>query len=214
MESLVGMASSQRRIMPGAPCLECRRRKIGCNRSRPCSYCVKTKVQCIYPVPAVTPNTHDTDKIESIQRTVDGVEERLSALERHMNELKLLLMDRNSPLRCLQDASNPEPEAAVATHETTLSSPATQPIATIHPVQESDEILSPITLVSLWQTYLERVDPLIKLIHVPSTQKIVLQACKNPKVANPNTVCLTYAAAYAAIVSMSPMECMSDLQYI
>jgi hypothetical protein len=147
-----------------------------------------------------------------MKRTVDGVEERLSALERHMNELKQLLMDGNFPLR-LQDASNLESEAAVATHETTPSSPATQPITTIHTAQESNETLSAITLVSLWQTYLERVDPLIKLIHVPSTQKIVLQACKDIKVANPNTVCLTYAVAYAAIVSMSPMECMSDLQY-
>ncbi|EED14991.1 hypothetical protein TSTA_044570 [Talaromyces stipitatus ATCC 10500] len=208
------MASNPRRIMPGAPCLECRRRKIGCNRSRPCSYCVKTKIQCIYPAPTVAPSTDGTDKTEYVQRRVDGVEERLSVLERHMNEIKQLVMDRNSPSRGLQDANRPVSEAvAVATHETALSSQATQSIITIEPAQESNEIFSPMTLVAMWQTYLERVDPLLKLIHVPSTQKIVMQACKDIKIANPNTVCLTYAIAYAAIVSMSPMECISDLQH-
>lgn len=208
------MASGPRRILPGAPCLECRRRKIGCDRSRPCSYCVKNKIQCVYPTPPRPPDTDGTDKTENVQRRVDGLEERLIALERHMYEIKQLVVNRNSPSRGFQDAIRPVSEAVpVPTRERALSSQETQSIVTIEPSQESNEIFSSMTLVSMWQTYLERVDPLLKLIHAPSTQKILLQTCKDIKTANLNSLCLTYAIAYAAIVSLSPMECISDLQH-
>lgn len=39
----------RREIAPGRSCLECRRRKIKCDRSHPCSYCVKVRIDCQYP---------------------------------------------------------------------------------------------------------------------------------------------------------------------
>lgn len=40
---------SRRVIASGRSCLECRRRKIKCDRSLPCAYCTRTKLQCKYP---------------------------------------------------------------------------------------------------------------------------------------------------------------------
>lgn len=35
-------------------CKECRRRKVGCNKTQPCSNCCRTGVECIYPAPGRT----------------------------------------------------------------------------------------------------------------------------------------------------------------
>lgn len=40
---------TRRVIASGRSCLECRRRKIKCDRSLPCAYCTRTKLQCTYP---------------------------------------------------------------------------------------------------------------------------------------------------------------------
>ncbi|KAI1412223.1 hypothetical protein F5Y13DRAFT_180292 [Hypoxylon sp. FL1857] len=38
----------RRRRRPALSCLECRRRKIKCNRNEPCAHCVSAKLQCTY----------------------------------------------------------------------------------------------------------------------------------------------------------------------
>ncbi|KAI0828428.1 hypothetical protein F5Y06DRAFT_290971 [Hypoxylon sp. FL0890] len=40
----------RRRRRPALSCLECRRRKIKCNRSEPCAHCVSAKLECTYKV--------------------------------------------------------------------------------------------------------------------------------------------------------------------
>jgi hypothetical protein len=40
---------SRRLVTPGRSCLECRRRKIKCDRSLPCGYCVRVRNKCEYP---------------------------------------------------------------------------------------------------------------------------------------------------------------------
>jgi len=47
------LASSKRRRRPALSCVQCRARKVRCDRNSPCSQCVKTKcVQCIFaPLP-------------------------------------------------------------------------------------------------------------------------------------------------------------------
>ncbi|KAI0888700.1 uncharacterized protein GGS22DRAFT_184278 [Annulohypoxylon maeteangense] len=39
-----------RRRRPALSCLECRRRKIKCNRNEPCAHCISSKLQCTYKV--------------------------------------------------------------------------------------------------------------------------------------------------------------------
>ncbi|KAI1470474.1 uncharacterized protein F4812DRAFT_267491 [Daldinia caldariorum] len=40
----------RRRRRPALSCIECRRRKIKCNRTEPCRHCVSAKLKCIYKV--------------------------------------------------------------------------------------------------------------------------------------------------------------------
>lgn len=40
--------STRRRRRPALSCLECRRRKIKCDRTEPCKHCVSSKLQCTY----------------------------------------------------------------------------------------------------------------------------------------------------------------------
>ncbi|KAI2468611.1 hypothetical protein F4781DRAFT_422513 [Annulohypoxylon bovei var. microspora] len=40
----------RRRRRPALSCLECRRRKIKCNRNEPCAHCIASKLQCNYKV--------------------------------------------------------------------------------------------------------------------------------------------------------------------
>ncbi|KAI0900221.1 fungal-specific transcription factor domain-containing protein [Annulohypoxylon nitens] len=51
----------RRRRRPALSCLECRRRKIKCNRNEPCAHCVSSKLQCTYKVysddPATSPQS-------------------------------------------------------------------------------------------------------------------------------------------------------------
>lgn len=41
-------ALGRRRRRPATACVECRRRKVSCDKKTPCSRCVRGRVQCIY----------------------------------------------------------------------------------------------------------------------------------------------------------------------
>lgn len=82
---------SRRVIGPGNSCRECRRRKIKCSRSMPCSYCVKTEIECVYPVPSSRSSKNPTAavdgdvlaRLETVERTLRTFELELSHL-RHV----------------------------------------------------------------------------------------------------------------------------------
>ncbi|KAI8960843.1 hypothetical protein F5Y11DRAFT_358202 [Daldinia sp. FL1419] len=47
---MLSQRQSRRRRRPAFSCLECRRRKIKCDRNEPCGHCVATKLKCIFRV--------------------------------------------------------------------------------------------------------------------------------------------------------------------
>jgi len=65
----------------------------------------------------------------------------------------------------------------------------------------------------LWQIYLERVNPLSKIIHVPTLQPYLVEAsCGSPNVPK-NIEALLFAIYTMAVVTMSHEECLSLLGY-
>ena len=76
-------------------CLECRRRKIRCDRKQPCSYCPKVRVECIYPTmegsslpqrrrrsdATTPPAAESTAKLRVLEEHVQQLETRLSEVE-------------------------------------------------------------------------------------------------------------------------------------
>lgn len=57
-------------------------------------------------------------------------------------------------------------------------------------------------IFSLWQIYLENVDPLLKLLHVPTTQRQVLRASSHLDNIPPPVEALMFAIYYAAVTSL------------
>lgn len=204
---------SHRRVAPGRSCLECRRRKIGCDRSHPCSYCVKTKVQCTYPDTAFSTG-NGSGASSPLQERVDVIDNRLMLLEQSVAEIKdILLRDRSHSQFSIQGGPNQGmPEVTVHSRETPAQTHNHSWTSFDESMRGPALGLSPVLMVTLWQLYLERVDPFIKLFHTPTTQKIFMGALANTESSTLNELCLVYAISYAAVMSMSPAECDSEFR--
>lgn len=64
---------TQRRV-PRRVCIDCRRRKVGCDKKQPCQHCKKSGTECVYP-----PDNHNSDERQMFRDT--GLLERLHRLE-------------------------------------------------------------------------------------------------------------------------------------
>ncbi|KAI1082086.1 fungal-specific transcription factor domain-containing protein [Whalleya microplaca] len=58
----------------------------------------------------------------------------------------------------------------------------------------------------IWQVYLENVDPLVKILHVPTMNKIIRELRSNMKDISPGLEALMFSIYYAAITSMEDAE--------
>lgn len=54
----------------------------------------------------------------------------------------------------------------------------------------------------LWQKYVHSVDPVLKILHIPTAQSAVIATILNPKSAGRSMVALTYAIYFAAITAL------------
>ncbi|CAK7266283.1 hypothetical protein SEPCBS57363_002012 [Sporothrix epigloea] len=72
---------------------------------------------------------------------------------------------------------------------------------------------SPGHIFRLWQTFLERVNPLTKVIHVPTLQPYVVEAASGSSNVPPSVKTLLFAIYTLSTVSMTPDECLSMLGY-
>ncbi|KAI0398287.1 fungal-specific transcription factor domain-containing protein [Xylariaceae sp. FL0594] len=63
----------------------------------------------------------------------------------------------------------------------------------------------------LWQTFLERVNPLTKVIHVPSVQPKLVEATTDPASIPKNVEALLFSIYVLAVVSLSEKECQQQL---
>ncbi len=70
----------------------------------------------------------------------------------------------------------------------------------------------PERIFSLWQLYLESVDPLLKMFHSPTIQKQVLRAGQDLSNIGRGTEALMFAIYYAAVTSMEKSECLRCLK--
>ncbi|KAG7110669.1 Transcription factor vrtR1 like protein [Verticillium longisporum] len=63
----------------------------------------------------------------------------------------------------------------------------------------------------LWATYVDNVEPILKVLHVPSMAKTIDTISKQPGQANKADESLVFAVYHVAIVSMSDEECLQKL---
>lgn len=57
-------------------------------------------------------------------------------------------------------------------------------------------------IFSLWQTFVDNVDPILKMIHVPVTQRQLLRATQDLSQIPPTYECLMFSIYYAAVTSI------------
>ena len=61
----------------------------------------------------------------------------------------------------------------------------------------------------LWSVYKENVEPLIKILHVPTVDAIMLDARRDLDKLSPGTEALVFAIYYSAVISLEPDEVSS-----
>ncbi|KAK4152469.1 activator of stress genes 1 [Chaetomidium leptoderma] len=72
---------------------------------------------------------------------------------------------------------------------------------------------APAHMFRLWQIYLDRVNPLTKIIHVPSLQPYVAEAATGLHSVPKNIEALLFSIFLMAVVSLTPDECRGLLGY-
>ena len=74
------------------------------------------------------------------------------------------------------------------------------------PVRERRSIPNALQAMQLYQIYLTNVDPLVKILHVPTLQPRMYSAIQNPSRAEDSQSMLLYSICFAAVVTMTPVE--------
>lgn len=70
---------------------------------------------------------------------------------------------------------------------------------------------SPAHAFRLWQTYLDKVNPLTKIIHVPSVQPKLVEATTDPSSIPKNVEALLFSIYVMGVVAMNERECQLQL---
>lgn len=203
----------------GKSCLECRRRKIKCDKALPCSYCVKVKVRCTYPPRKSSPRENSqnplgqelTTRIENIECTLRSVEQSLSQIWQIVQPAQLQPphqsnngIDHSAAINVLGTQASSECHRQDGQLDfTSREHPA--PKSQSHPPSEK--------IFFLWQTYLERVHPVLKIIHAPSAQGRIVKFLQDRRSDSPSIHCLLFAVYHAAVVTLSTEECEKALGY-
>lgn len=76
----------------------------------------------------------------------------------------------------------------------------------------SDHYPTPVQCMLLWDTHVGNVEPICKILHIPTTSQMVLQKSQYPGLASPQEECLLFAIFRFAIFSMAEEECIQKLQ--
>lgn len=61
---------------------------------------------------------------------------------------------------------------------------------------------NPKLALRLWNVYVKSVDPVLKILHIPSIQSTVVSTILEPKSARPSTLALTFAIYFAAVTAL------------
>ncbi|VUC37328.1 unnamed protein product [Clonostachys rosea] len=217
-------------------CVTCRKRKILCNKDFPCANCIKYNIPCIPSIPAPSrPRRRVTQdmrerlaKCETLLQqyaTGDGNSKSISAQDntatsdsdiapasseatsetarRHIDgELWVTLNDEICKMKNILEKDQPE---ASFTEEYAFDDFSGSQSPRLTDCPTFDAIIS----FKLWQIYLERVNPLIKIIHAPTVQSLVVSVAADITTAPSDQQALVYSIFGLAISALRSDEIVS-----
>ncbi|OJJ45916.1 hypothetical protein ASPZODRAFT_152870 [Penicilliopsis zonata CBS 506.65] len=192
-------------------CSVCARRKVKCDKGSPCANCLKAQTPCVYEAPAPQ---------RPRKRAAD--EELLARIARYEQLMRRHHIDfapyANTWVSC---SSSTETETELSLWSTLcpeLKHPPIQTLKDIPPFHLSSIMITaqpelhtlhpePRHLYRLWQTFVERVNPLIKIVHVPTLQQRVLDGDVADLSASLSA--MLFSIYMLAVTALSPEECLS-----
>ncbi|KAL2754910.1 hypothetical protein ACRALDRAFT_1011066, partial [Sodiomyces alcalophilus JCM 7366] len=114
-------------------------------------------------------------------------------------------------MRAIVDAEAVEEQSPLSSSAVTPDDNVDLLLNDFSAIELEDVAPSPVQVFRLWQVFLERINPLTKLVHVPSLQPLVIEAAANHRNVPNNTQCLLFAIYLICTVSLSDAECRQML---
>ncbi|OJJ45977.1 hypothetical protein ASPZODRAFT_142614 [Penicilliopsis zonata CBS 506.65] len=207
-------------------CRSCHQRKVRCDRRVPCTNCARYGTPCEYPtrdsdIPRKGPSLKDiSDRLERLevllyrlvesQTTTGGgggagfeTQQAQSGAKNqdnpHAESTWELLLD-NSRVNTIQEEKQ---TVQSQTHQKKDHDAfPTQPDGGADMVSVLECYPDPQLALRLWNVYVKSVDPVLKILHIPSVQSTVVATILDPRSAPSSTVALTFAIYFAAITAL------------
>lgn len=70
---------------------------------------------------------------------------------------------------------------------------------------------TPAQIFWLWQTYIDRVNPLVKILHIPTTQQMIMEESTDLISVPPSTEALMFAIYLSALTATIDAECQKKM---
>jgi hypothetical protein len=243
-------------------CVLCQHRKIKCDRSTPCSNCLKANVTCTPSVPAPArkrrrPNQDLQERLAKCEELLKQYAGHSGGLpqgtqtppERHLSHpvseptmavsptgesgpkwqaagkvvhdegsvrfmdsyLWATVYDELQAMKELIDTDDPE-ELSTLGSEEHVSEAHFDPLFPMERQCYEDGLPPDSSQVfRLWQLFLDRVNPLTKIIHVPSVQPFVIEALTSMEKIPLKYQALLFSIYTMAAMSLSDVECLQML---
>lgn len=191
-------------------CKRCSERKVRCDRNSPCAVCAKAGDLCTFPGPRRAPRTINRPPVKALVA-------RLAELETEVQHLRSKYHDLGKDERQSNKSSTLRDNQSL--HLSRIDPGLFDLrkggfLGYNSPVWSHDSFrqhyLQPLHIETLWRTYHKRVAPLIALLHLPTTARIVQDASKGLDI-DSSSEALLLSVCFAAIVSLCPGQFQSEL---
>ncbi|KAH7120542.1 fungal-specific transcription factor domain-containing protein [Dactylonectria macrodidyma] len=213
-------------------CSLCQRRKVKCDRNYPCSNCVKFAAPCT-PCPPPAPRRRRKPRME-LQARLERCEELLrdfapadpsaiplSDSEEQSQSMGKLIIDEGlvrftdsglyavleDELQSIRSILQISPPSHAPNSITQLGSHDNSNIPHLHMTNLEEMQPSPSQVFYLWQTYLDRVHPLTKILHAPSLQPYILESTNGLATLSRSMTTLLFSIYNVAVLSLTDDEC-------
>ncbi|KAL4975641.1 hypothetical protein BDW66DRAFT_160279 [Aspergillus desertorum] len=180
-------------ILKPKSCLACRKRKVRCDRQLPCTNCSRWSIECIFPSP-VRRCPRARTKPRARSSTDQALQDRIHTLEAQISALTETVNAQAERIRSLvtpRDSVFP------------LSQTWAHATMSLHP--------SLALGWKYWQLFLEKVDPLIKVVHRPSAFRILRIGLNNPTSLDAGEGALLQVFYLACVSAMDATDVQSSL---
>ncbi|KAL9074834.1 MAG: hypothetical protein Q9161_001972 [Pseudevernia consocians] len=190
---------------------------MGCDRPYPCAPCTRIKTECVFPVCGrVSRRGRDASYPKPpVQKQVELVG-RLRRAEAMAGDLSSQVEDAAGVEQIFEAVHGPtdihfDGDSSSSTMSTSsnrrntgyynflLSNTSAAP-------QREDLNPLPSQMLFLWQTYMDNVDPFMKVLHVPTMTKVIRELIGNHHSLSPSMQALMLVISLAAIVSLEDEE--------